>query len=206
VIKDLNTTFGNNRRAGRDPAGKPEHAPIARSSMLLCKFVISNCGQFSYIGGSPCRQPMSETKCDYEVGRGEPPVHARSKNPHTATRVVRARKSTDGADRGAQQAGGSSPSTASVARSTSARRSLGLSTNRPVRILRAPRIPIDMPNHTEKKAGVTPPLEPRTVHRRTRSSCRPASQGCGNPWRRNLKRGMESCGQDDPASRRHAPP
>ena len=31
--------------------------------------------------------------------------------------------------------------------------------------MRAPRIPIDMPNHTEKKAGVTPPFEARTVHR-----------------------------------------
>jgi hypothetical protein len=38
-----------------------------------------------------------------------------------------------------------------------------------------------------RRTGVTPPPESAPFTGRTRSSCRPASQGCGNPWRRNSR-------------------
>jgi len=86
--------------------------------------------------GTTARSPMSETKRDYQVGRGKPPGHSRFK---TGPARTASEKLARAAGRRAQREGGRDHRRRAARSPRAARSSLSWSTKRPAPICAAPR-------------------------------------------------------------------
>jgi hypothetical protein len=118
-MNTLDAILGSNRGRGRETAGKPENPRIAIWHRLIVALIGINQLIFSHgldmvrnfcfgkltagvvraaRGGKDGASLMSETKRDYEIGRGKPPVHSRFKKGQSGNpRGPRPKKSADAA-------------------------------------------------------------------------------------------------------------